>query len=164
MSILRRLQNHPHLLEVAYQGTAGLIRRAEPLLRKIGFERLTGVFVTGEKLTKGALFDCHMCGQCVLHDTGMTCPMSCPKNLRNGPCGGVRSNGKCEIKPEMDCVWVKAWERSASMPVYGKMIQEIQAPLDRRLQNSSAWLNMLDQRDTQRPANWIQLNDIPTVD
>ena len=53
-----------------------------------------------------------MCGQCVLHDTGMTCPMTCPKTLRNGPCGGVREDGHCEVKPEMRCVWVKADERA----------------------------------------------------
>jgi hypothetical protein len=36
----------------------------------------------------------------------MSCPMNCPKSIRNGPCGGVRLNGHCEIKPEMRCVWV----------------------------------------------------------
>ena len=39
-----------------------------------------------------------MCGQCVLHSTGMTCPMTCPKTLRNGPCGGVREDGDCEVE------------------------------------------------------------------
>ena len=39
--------------------------------------------------------------------------MNCPGQLRNGPCGGVRLNGKCEVKPEMDCVWVKGYERSS---------------------------------------------------
>jgi hypothetical protein len=73
-------------------------------------------------------------------------------------------DGKCEIKPEMDCVWVKAWERSASMSIYGEKIQAIQPPLDRRLQDSSAWLNMLDHPDSIKPANWISLNDIPTMD
>ena len=48
---------------------------------------------------KGLLFDCRMCGQCVLSSTGMSCPMNCPKSLRNGPCGGVRADGNCEVKP-----------------------------------------------------------------
>ena len=57
-----------------------------------------------ERLIKGFLFDCRMCGQCVLSSTGMSCPMNCPKNLRNGPCGGVRDGGFCEVKPQMRCV------------------------------------------------------------
>ena len=65
-----------------------------------------------EKATKGPVFGCKMCGQCVLHSTGLTCPMTCPKTLRNGPCGGVRADGTCEVKPEMQCVWLKAYERS----------------------------------------------------
>ena len=48
---------------------------------------------TVEHAVKGPIWDCRMCGQCVLHSTGMTCPMTCPKTLRNGPCGGVREDG-----------------------------------------------------------------------
>jgi hypothetical protein len=51
----------------------------------------------------------------ILHSTGMTCPMTCPKNLRNGPCGGVRANGHCEVIPTMRCVWVQAFERAGRM-------------------------------------------------
>ncbi|MGA1216231.1 MAG: methylenetetrahydrofolate reductase C-terminal domain-containing protein, partial [Candidatus Nanopelagicales bacterium] len=40
-----------------------------------------------EHAVKKPVWDCRMCGQCVLHSTGMTCPMTCPKTLRNGPCG-----------------------------------------------------------------------------
>jgi hypothetical protein len=67
-----------------------------------------------EDVVKKPVWDCRMCGQCVLHSTGMTCPMTCPKTLRNGPCGGVREDGHCEVKPEMRCIWVKAEERSHS--------------------------------------------------
>ncbi len=38
-----------------------------------------------EELFKKVAYNCQMCGQCILHSTGMTCPMNCPKNLRNGP-------------------------------------------------------------------------------
>ena len=51
------------------------------------------------KPSRALLFDCRMCGQCVLSSTGMSCPMNCPKTLRNGPCGGVRADGNCEVKP-----------------------------------------------------------------
>jgi len=49
-----------------------------------------------EHAVKGPVWDCRMCGQCVLHSTGMTCPMTCPKTLRNGPCGGVREDEQFE--------------------------------------------------------------------
>ena len=49
---------------------------------------------TVEHAVKGPVWGCRMCGQCVLHDTGMTCPITCPKTLRNGPCGGVRADGE----------------------------------------------------------------------
>lgn len=163
-TVLRRLQNHPRILERAFALTVKLMLLSEPLLRKIGLKRLASVFVVGERVAKGAIFNCQMCGSCVLHKSGMTCPMTCPKNLRNGPCGGVRMDGKCEIKPEMDCVWVKAWQHAQTMPIYGDGIQTVRPPLDRRLQGTSAWLNMLDGRDTRPPANWININDIHTVE
>ncbi len=77
-----------------------------------------------EHAVKGPVWDCRMCGQCVLHSTGMTCPMTCPKTLRNGPCGGVRENGHCEVVPEMRCVWVKAEDRSRTLPLLPKTWRE----------------------------------------
>jgi hypothetical protein len=65
--------------------------------------------------------------------------MNCPKNIRNGPCGGVRSNGNCEIEPDMRCVWVDAWEGSQQMKG-GNKINNVQPPVDHRLKGSSAWL------------------------
>lgn len=135
-------QRYPRLLEIAYAGTDRLLAFFRPWLRLGG--RTERLFVVGERLSKGPLFNCQMCGQCVLHSTGMTCPMNCPKNMRNGPCGGVRPNGHCEIRPEMTCVWLQAWERSSRMPLYGSDIHQILPPLDRRRQGSSAWLNELN--------------------
>ena len=95
-----------------YQGFEKLLVTMHPLWQRIGYQRLEKPFAATEKFVKGALFDCQMCGQCALSSTGMSCPMNCPKSLRNGPCGGVRTNGYCEVEPEMKCVWVAAWEGS----------------------------------------------------
>lgn len=54
---------------------------------------------------------CRSCGACVLGETGGICPITtCAKGLLNGPCGGT-INGKCEVNPELDCAWVKIYER-----------------------------------------------------
>ena len=150
--MLRRLQDCPRLLEIAYATTErllGVIRRW--LLPGSQVER---AFIFGERVSKIPLFDCRMCGQCVLHSTGMTCPMTCPKNLRNGPCGGVRPNGHCEIIPEMPCIWVQAWERSKQMQGSDIDIRTLLPPLDRRLEGTSAWVNHFTGTARQLPAGW----------
>jgi hypothetical protein len=99
-----------------------------------------------ERLAKGPTFGCHMCGQCVLHSTGMVCPMTCPKNLRNGPCGGVLPNGACEVYPEKDCVWVVAYARSRRLP-WPQEFHDLRPPVDWSLKDSSSWLNLITARD-----------------
>jgi len=148
------LLDHTHTLELAYRWTERLMQRTSPLLARLGFPRLQPLFVFGEEVLKGSIWDCQMCGQCILHSTGMTCPMTCPKNLRNGPCGGVRSNGKCEVKPEMDCVWTKAYLRSQTMKWYGDEMRNLQPPVNRALQGTSSWLNMLQKIDKETPKGW----------
>jgi hypothetical protein len=99
-----------------------------------------------ERITKIPIFGCHMCGQCVLHSTGLVCPMTCPKNLRNGPCGGVRSDEMCEVCPDMRCVWVRAVRRSQRL-IWPQEIHDLRPPVDWSLQNTSSWLNYLTGRD-----------------
>ena len=84
----------------------------------------------------------------------MTCPMTCPKNLRNGPCGGVRTDGTCEIQPDMVCIWVEAWQRSAKMADYQVDMLNIQAPLNNQLEGTSAWINDLDPQVRLHPKGW----------
>jgi Methylene-tetrahydrofolate reductase C terminal len=145
------LQSAPRLLETTYLAARAALTPFRRWLRPGG--TVERVFVLGERLTKGLVFDCRMCGQCVLHQTGMTCPMNCPKELRNGPCGGVRPDGRCEVKPEMTCVWLEAWERSKRMSHFGGEILGLQPPVDRRLQDTSAWINELHGR-TGAPVGW----------
>ena len=150
--MLQFMQNYPGAMESIYDGVYVLVKPFKRWLRPEG--PLEGAMIWGEEVGKGALFDCQMCGQCILHSTGMTCPMTCPKNLRNGPCGGVRENGHCEVKPEMRCVWVEAYERSLDMPKYGHELIQIQPPVDKRLEGTSSWINMLYELDTVVPKGW----------
>lgn len=150
--MLRFLQNSPHALEVVYASTARALKPFRRWLKPGG--RMERFFVRFEELTKGAAFDCRMCGQCVLHSTGMTCPMTCPKELRNGPCGGVRANGYCEVLPDRPCVWAQAWERSRHMPVYGSEMFHILPPVNRNLKGTSAWINLLHPEVLKPPPGW----------
>jgi hypothetical protein len=94
-----------------------------------------------EATGKALFFDCKMCGNCVLSSTGMSCPMNCPKTIRNGPCGGVRENGHCEVKPEMRCVWVAAWDGASRMKG-GDAIKSLQFAVDNQVKGQSSWLRM----------------------
>ena len=129
-------------LKKVYDGLEWILSLLNPILRRIGYDRLDKPFAAVESVVKGFLFDSQSCGQCTLGETGMACPMNCPKTLRNGPCGGVRQNGGCEIKPEMTCVLVNAWEGSQQIGAE-QTIQIIQAPVDNRLKGRSAWLRAL---------------------
>ena len=110
-----------------------------------------------EHAVKKPIWDCRMCGQCVLHSTGMTSPMTCPKTLRNGPCGGVRQDGTCEVDPEMRCVWVNAEERSRHplMPQHWRdEFNQLRPPVDNQLHGTSSWRNLVTGRDRRTPAGW----------
>lgn len=158
-----RLQNYPHLLELSYQVANRLFAFFDPLIARLGYRRAERWLRPAEELSKRVLFDCRMCGQCVLHSTGMTCPMTCPKQLRNGPCGGVRSNGHCEVVPELKCIWVMAFERSKEMPAFGREMMHLQPPVSYQLEGSSAWINMLTGEYDQLPAGWEEVSPRPVI-
>ncbi len=127
-------------LKALYEGIESALTFASPLLRRIGYERLDKPFLLVEKITKGFLLDSQSCGQCIVGFTGLSCPMNCPKTMRNGPCGGVRPDGKCEVKPDMNCVWVQAWEGNKRLKEDEFPIQIIQPAIDNRRIGKSAWL------------------------
>ena len=164
MGVRSWLQNNPRTLEWMYTSNHNMVIALKPLIARFGYERANRLVMGVEEWTKRKIFDCRMCGQCVLHSTGMTCPMSCPKNLRNGACGGVRENGHCEVIPEMRCVWVEAFERSEKMGQYGPEILHIQPPVNRQLEGTSAWISMLTGEDKEVPTAWVGINNIPVID
>jgi hypothetical protein len=101
-----------------------------------------------EAVIKMPLFGCQECGQCLLHENGMVCPMRCPKNLRNGPCGGVRANGHCEVYPERWCVWYRAYYRSQKLPFWRQNMFRTHRAVNWQLyQTSSSWINLITGRD-----------------
>lgn len=143
--VRRWASRHARFLESVYGGFEGLLVLLHPLVRRIGYDRVDRPAAAVEKVVKGFLFDTQMCGSCTLGATGMVCPMNCPKSMRNGPCGGVRSDGHCEVEPEMVCVWVDAWGGSRLMR-HGDRIREIQAPTDHRLKGTSSWMREVRRR------------------
>lgn len=92
-----------------------------------------------DKLVKAPLFGCQQCGQCLLSQTGYVCPMTCPKGLRNGPCGGTL-DGACEVLPDQPCVWLNIRDRD-----YRE--HGVHRPIDDELIGTSSLRNYVTGRD-----------------
>jgi hypothetical protein len=103
-------------------------------------------FSAAEKAAKNQLFGCRMCGQCALPSTAYACPMTCPKQLRNGPCGGVAADGSCEVYPGTRCVWLIAYERAEQDGTVADL-RRLQRPIDQRKWGESSWVNYWQGRD-----------------
>jgi len=101
---------------------------------------LYGLVWAVEMPLKKLLAGCQGCGHCILQWTAFTCPMKCPKQLRNGPCGGVRANGHCEVYPERECQWHKIYRR-ARLLRRTRYLRVLQPTIDWRLKNTSSWIN-----------------------
>jgi methylenetetrahydrofolate reductase (NADPH) len=100
-----------------------------------------------ELAVKRPLFGCQACGNCVLGHMEYVCPQTCPKQMRNGPCGGTHL-GRCEVV-DRPCVWVSVWER-ASAAGRADGLRTYIPPPDRALQGTSSWINYFLERD-RRP-------------
>lgn len=78
-------------------------------------------FFMGRREDTVFLEQCVGCGNCILHLTGGICPVAkCPKSDMNGPCGGVM-DGKCEVYPSQECVWMTIYERLKGLGELDKM-------------------------------------------
>jgi 5,10-methylenetetrahydrofolate reductase len=135
---------HARGLHRVYEFLSRLAPAFAPLLRLIG-ERRTEVLLNPlERAAKGFMFDCRECGQCVLSATGMACPMNCPKEMRNGPCGGVRENGNCEVRSEMRCVWVEATDGTKRIaPDHLAHPTPLLPAIDVRRRGRSTWIQVI---------------------
>lgn len=131
-------------LERLYRLLDRLLERLRPLAKRMGYERLERPVALVERVAKGMLFDCRMCGACMLAGNGMSCPMNCPKGMRNGPCGGVRANGDCEVVSGMPCVWVEGWKGSQRMREQ-RDPGVPNPPLEHHYAGKSSWLRVMRQ-------------------
>ena len=75
--------------------------------------------------------------------------MRCPKQMRNGPCGGSM-NGKCEVFPDRRCIWDMAYHRGQLLRKIGigkilgvaPTLEAIKPPVDWRLWGTPSWWHL----------------------
>lgn len=96
-----------------------------------------------ERLVKGPMFGCRMCGNCLLQETAFICPMECPKGIRNGPCGGSTEE-HCYVDPTRPCIWYRIYERSFAMGRQEKLL-EVLPPLDWDKVGTETWGDVTQQ-------------------
>lgn len=141
--------SHARLMRAIYILFEKILLLFFPIWRWIGLKRLDPVITRAEKNIKGLLFDCQMCGHCILDKTGMSCPMNCPKQLQNGPCGGVRGDNMCELDGTMRCVWVEAY-RGLILLGPNAGCDPINPPINHLLNGKSSWLRIAFDHDPKR--------------
>lgn len=132
-----------------FEPKSPLFKLIKPLMRIIDSSTIMRkLFGSLEYWIKAVLYGCMNCGDCSLFDVAYLCPVSqCPKNQRNGPCGGSYQ-GWCEVYPgEKKCIWVRAylrlklWHQEDSIGAY------IVPPCNWELWQTSSWLNYFAGRD-----------------
>jgi methylenetetrahydrofolate reductase (NADPH) len=69
----------------------------------------------------------------------------CPKDERNGPCGGSH-DGTCEVLPR-PCVWVRAYDRAKPYGEELALLDRDPVVVDHSLARTSAWANTYLARD-----------------
>lgn len=104
--------------------------------------KMESCFHKMEHLIKVALFDCKDCGDCALIDAAYLCPMSqCPKNQRNGPCGGS-FQGWCEVHSgKRKCIYVRAYARLKKYNEQEQLGLDIVPPCNWNFYQTSSWIN-----------------------
>jgi methylenetetrahydrofolate reductase (NADPH) len=99
-----------------------------------------------ELLVKEPAFGCQACGNCVLGVMEYVCPQTCPKQMRNGPCGGTHL-GRCEVV-DRPCIWGAVYERAQAAGRLDALRLYVPPP-DRALRGTSSWINYFLDRDSR---------------
>jgi methylenetetrahydrofolate reductase (NADPH) len=88
-----------------------------------------------------------------LSSTAFICSQNCPKRLRNGPCGGTREDGSCEVFPDRKCVWYRIYFRSRLLHRMS-LLYRINSIHNWELERTSAWMNVWRKR-AQAPVFFV---------
>jgi methylenetetrahydrofolate reductase (NADPH) len=107
---------------------------------------LAAALERAELAVKRPLFGCQACGNCVLGYMEYVCPQTCPKQMRNGPCGGT-DMGRCEVVDQA-CIWVGVYDRARDAQRVDSLKVYIPPP-DRSLTGTSSWINYFLDRDSR---------------
>jgi methylenetetrahydrofolate reductase (NADPH) len=122
---------------------------------------LSHLFERFEYYSKAEIFGCKNCGNCVLGSMEYVCPQTCPKQMRNGPCGGT-NHGQCEVIPEQPCIWVKVMDRAQAAGDL-ESLKTFVPPPDRTLAGTASWLNFYLERDSRPGRPKAGINDSPSA-
>ncbi|HZQ68559.1 MAG TPA: methylenetetrahydrofolate reductase C-terminal domain-containing protein [Terriglobales bacterium] len=131
---------HRHFIQ---PGSLGARVFSGQLQQRAG-SRLYRTLLAPSILFRKAAFGCANCGDCLQDYLSYAgCSMSrCYKELRNGPCGGSRTDGNCEARPDQPCIWNQIYLGSRALgndP--GRFTQILVPPRDWKLDRTNALLN-----------------------
>ena len=70
------------------------------------FKNANMKFAGEHYLAKKIFAGCKGCSYCRIPLMQFVCPELCPKGISNGPCGGIKVDGKCEVS-DLECIHSK---------------------------------------------------------
>ena len=125
------------------EASAGAVTAMEPLVARI------------ETAVKDRVWGCQMCGHCVLHSTGMTCPMNVPEDASQRPLRrrarrrGLRGEARDALRVAQG-LRALASRCRCSPSTWRDEFNHLRPPVDNRL-NGHVVVDQL--RDEARPSN-----------
>jgi methylenetetrahydrofolate reductase (NADPH) len=106
--VLRRQYSFDDPPEISEPGDCGysFCERMGYRLKKFLFAKADRMRPGRDIVLKKLLVQCRSCDACSLPQHNFYCIKNCPKRLVSGPCGGVNSDGMCEISGN-ECIFVR---------------------------------------------------------
>lgn len=145
------------LHKLVFEEKAPFNSLAKAVIKLIDHSPFRELFAFMEHTIKYVSNGCRFCGDCAMVERAFVCPMSvCPKQQRNGPCGGSY-NGWCEVYPEeQQCIYVMAYDRLKTLKDKEKLKRDYIPPCDWSLFGTASWINNLTGRDFTCRSDYIK--------